>query len=223
MLLAALYVARAGEDEVEKARRGKVARRIFWLSTGFCVIFFAFLGDYLGGMLAEIALAVPRWSGESNRYGVTAFALVCGFAVCFSTAWFVVKGWDRQNNVLLKFLRLGALVTLWTAVLSPLAWLAIPLFWIGLPISFADAIVEPVYLVPNILMFASVLPAAFCWRSFLQSPSRRNIIKSLAAVLVGSILFFCAARYGQVGHYYTYQMVRGTWPTADSAIPYKTK
>lgn len=87
-------------------------------------------------------------------------------------------------------------------------------FWVNL---------DSFYPLVAALMFIICFVMAWHWRGFLDLPCPLTARRALAGFIIGTFLFFLAARYGNLAHFYLYNLARGHLPDAAAAWPYKMK
>jgi hypothetical protein len=218
MLIAALYVARkrsasdAGTEEI-----GRKAGRLFWFLTAL-----TFIGGAISGaILVQRAVTAMHSNLGAFRYAGTFYLLVLEFLCCFILANFANRLSRRAGRIPERLAIVAGFLGLWIVV-NPVANIINPgeilaFFTLGPP--DADAVRPAV----SALFFAACWIPAHCWQEFLHRPVRRTAWQALGAFVLASFLFYGAARYGTLGHYYAYNLARGTTPTVAEAAPYKTR
>lgn len=226
MLLAALYMQRqkrkieaAGgansptediEDRLHQA--GKKAGRIFWIWTYvFCT----------AGLIA-----IPGLEFGQNH---TVYLLIWEFFVSLLIANLAIASSRKRKSIWAQVkIRVVALVV--AVVANLLAGMASPIFIVYslyslLTMDLMDVIppfADPPRPFIIVLTFACCWFAMHHWRNFIDQPTRRNIWRSIGALVVAAILYCGIERYGNVTHYYVHEVAHLRVPAADTARNYET-
>ncbi|MCX7011818.1 MAG: hypothetical protein NTW86_04505 [Candidatus Sumerlaeota bacterium] len=224
MLLAALYVFDGGDwTEEEMLCRGRRAGRVFWIATLVLLWLETTFGIYVISAMVEwsirgvpVAPGSPTTVVSDGDYEVTAVCLLFDFVCCFLMANLAVALAHKRMDGLARAMVTLAFLILW-ALVSAFSWLLNPLGLLLIP----GVNLEGFYPFMLCLMFAVMLVPAHFWRLFIAKPEPATARRAFAAFLVSSVLFYGVARYGQVAHFYIYDLARGKAPTAAEAAPYR--
>ena len=229
MLLAAWYMQHqklkiegAAEKEDSPAPRellneqylkaGKTARRIFWDT----VIFFSILGLFVSYRLAERTYSELA----ALRTFQTQYLLVCEFFLCIIITNFAVASWRKSKTRFGQGLIIAIALAFWIAA-NPFGRLLYVYEIFGLfdPFGIDADVIRPFV---STLTFACGWYAMYYWREFLDQPTRRNIWRSIGAVLLAALLYYGAERYGNLAHYQIHELARFRLPDPIAAQDFKT-
>ena len=223
MLLAALYMQRekrkieaTPDDAVPVADRlqkaGKKAARVFWE----CTFFFA-----IAGMVVGDALAGRFYSSDVVEHALqTQYLLIWEFFFCLILTHFGTA-WSRKRKSLSGKIAVFAAALLLWIILNPVGRLSFFPFDIpALLLCGSPDVIRPFV---STLTFVCGWFAMHYWRNFLDQPTRRNIWRSLGALMVAAFLYYGAERYGNLIHYQIHEIARFRIPDQIIARNYMTE
>ena len=206
MFLAARHVQRhPAESEEEQKKVSKEARKIFW-STAYGFLLLSCIGSYL--IMSDLnVLRSSYWGGFGHMYTLT--ALLVDFFAYFLAASYAARHCRKASNPLDRIVYIIGVLLIITFISA--------VSMVFCLVIFSDFIQFPV--VGLMLFLICMLPAHY-WQDFQAQPTRTTSWRALAAILIAAPLFYGAARYGIVGHYYVHELVHGRAPDPGKAVWY---
>lgn len=211
MLLAALYVKRhkaRGDDPELVAHAGA---KMFWTLSALFVFGLSTVVLFSDALFRVGDFPDPH---VAAKLSMTLHVLILDFFVCFIMTSFAVK--PRSQAPVL-----GMIICLFGwCIIEQFAFMVNPLDLFAV---LGDGSLDEWFMAVSMLTFVACLPGAWGWRHFIYESTTKTARRALGLIVLSSILFYGAARYGNLAHLYLYDLARGRIPSVQEIDDHSMK